>query len=583
MHITSVVLLLLLVTAVSGPVARLLRVPLPLLLITCGVVASLLGLHIEFEPETFLLLFIPPLLFSDAYLMPLRDFGELRWPILLLAVGLVIFSTLVGGYFIHWLLPVVPLAAAFALAAILSPTDPVAVGGMIDADNVPRRFLHILHGEALLNDASGLVCFKFAVAAAVTGTFSVLNASLGFVLVSVGGIVVGIVLTFGFNFVNRILSRHGFDEPTTQITLMTLLPFAAYLLAEHMELSGILAAVSAGLSLNQSRVFGAAQTATRLRGSAVWEMITFVFNGLVFLLLGLQLPDIAKQGIYMANKAGDSTWSLVSTIVLLTGVLLLLRLVWIFLLGGGRELIAKARGHKSVPVPFMETAAMTIGGVRGAVTLAGILSLPIAHDGMPEFPMRDLLVTFAAGVIITSLLLAAVLLPALSRSLRHDGGDPVNREADEVRRLLALEAIAEMERQSALVTKQLDETAAQQRAEVTAALIAEYRFRLRLLEDTQDEKRQDEDTSSTHDMTHRETALARRRFEAALRLHLLRTERKALTRMRHEGLVSDETERLLTQDLDLEETVLSGSARALPRHLDYKGEPKLSSPLLYTG
>ncbi|WP_277909545.1 cation:proton antiporter domain-containing protein [Acetobacter okinawensis] len=109
------------------------RVPLPLLLITCGVVASLLGLHIEFEPETFLLLFIPPLLFSDAYLMPLRDFRELRWPILLLAVGLVIFSTLVGGYFIHWLLPVVPLAAAFALAAILSPTDPVAVGGMIDA------------------------------------------------------------------------------------------------------------------------------------------------------------------------------------------------------------------------------------------------------------------------------------------------------------------------------------------------------------------------------------------------------------------------------------------------------------------
>ena len=190
MHMTSVVLLLLLITAVSGPVARLLRLPLPLLLITCGIVASLLGLSIEFEPETFLLLFIPPLLFSDAYLMPLRDFKELRWPILLLAVGLVIFSTLVGGYFIHWLLPVVPLAAAFALAAILSPTDPVAVGSMIDADRVPRRFLHILQGEALLNDASGLVCFKFAVAATITGTFSILHASFGFVLVAVGGILV---------------------------------------------------------------------------------------------------------------------------------------------------------------------------------------------------------------------------------------------------------------------------------------------------------------------------------------------------------------------------------------------------------
>lgn len=582
MHMTSVVLLLLLITAVSGPVARLLRLPLPLLLITCGIVASLLGLSIDFEPETFLLLFIPPLLFSDAYLMPLRDFKELRWPILLLAVGLVIFSTLVGGYFIHWLLPVVPLAASFALAAILSPTDAVAVGGMIDADRVPRRFLHILQGEALLNDASGLVCFKFAVAATLTGTFSILHASLGFVLVAVGGILVGMALTFAFNFVNRILSRHGFDEPTTQITLMTLLPFAAYLLAEHMDLSGILAAVSAGLSLNQSRVFGAAQTATRLRGSAVWEMITFVFNGLVFLLLGLQLPDIAKQGIDLANKAGDSTWSLISTIILLTTVLLLLRMVWIVFISGAREVIAKARGRRAAAVSLIETAAMTIGGVRGAVTLAGILSLPIAQNGASEFPMRDLLVTFAAGVIITSLLLAAVLLPALSRSLRHDGGDPVNREADEVRRLLALEAIAEMERQSALVTKQLDETAAQQRAEVTAALIAEYRFRLRLLEDTPDEKRHEEDMQP-HDGLHKDAALARRRFEAALRLHLLRTERKALTRMRQEGQVSDETERLLTHDLDLEETVLSGSARALPRHLEHKDEPRMSSPLLYTG
>ncbi|WP_338333552.1 Na+/H+ antiporter [Acetobacter sp. LMG 32666] len=582
MHVTSVVLLLLLITAVSGPFSRLLRLPLPLLLIACGVVASLLGLHIDFEPNTFLLLFIPPLLFSDAYLMPLRNFRELRWPILLLAVGLVIFSTIVGGYFIHWLLPVVPLAASFALAAILSPTDAVAVGGMIDEEHIPRRFLHILQGEALLNDASGLVCFKFAVAATLTGTFSIVHASLGFLLVALGGIFIGIALTFGFNIINRILSRHGFDEPTTQITLMTLLPFAAYLLAEHLEASGILAAVSAGLSLNQSRVFGAAQTATRLRGSAVWEMITFIFNGLVFLLLGLQLPDIATQGIRIANRAGDSTWSLIGTIVLLTSMLLLLRLIWIFFVSGAHSVIAKARGHKAGMVSIMETAAMTVGGVRGAVTLAGILSLPIAESGVPEFPMRDLLVTFAAGVIMTSLLIAAVLLPPLSRTLRHDGGDPVNKEADEVRRLLALEAIAEMERQSALVTKQLDESAAQQRAEVTAALIAEYRFRLRLLEDAPDDRHKPED-SQTADGTHRDAALARRRFEAALRLHLLRTERKALTRMRQEGQVSDETERLLTQDLDLEETVLSGSARALPRHLDYTDLPKTSSPAFYPG
>lgn len=582
MHTTSVVLLLLLITAVSGPVAGLLRLPLPLLLIAGGVVASLLGLSIDFEPDTFLLLFIPPLLFSDAYLIPLRDFRALRWPILLLAVGLVIFSTVIGGYFIHWLLPMVPLAAAFALAAILSPTDAVAVGGMIDEERVPRRFLHVLQGEALLNDASGLVCFKFAVAATLTGTFSITQASLGFVMVSIGGILVGTGLTFSFNFVNRILSRHGFDEPTTQITLMTLLPFSAYLLAEYLEVSGILAAVSAGLSLNQSRVFGSAQTATRLRGSAVWEMITFVFNGLVFLLLGLQLPDIAEQGVSIANQAGDSTWSLIGTIVLLTAVLLLLRLVWIFLINWSRYIIAKARRLTAIKVSLLETTAMTIGGVRGAVTLAGILSLPIADGALPEFPMRDLLVTFAAGVIITSLLTAALLLPALSRTLRHEGSNPIDREADEVRRLLVLEAIAEMERQSTLVTKHMDEGVAQQRAEVTAALIAEYRFRLRLLEDTSEERHKD-DTTQGKDMAHQDLALARRRFEAALRLHLLRMERKALVRMRYERLVSDETERLLLRDLDLEETVLSGSARALPRRLDHTDEPKNTSPLFYTG
>lgn len=582
MHMTSVVLLLLLITAVSGPVARLLRLPLPLMLIACGVVASLLGLKIDFEPDTFLLLFIPPLLFSDAYLMPLRDFRELRWPILLLAVGLVIFSAIIGGYFIHWLLPVVPLAAAFALAAILSPTDAVAVGGMIDEEHVPRRFLHTLQGEALLNDASGLVCFKFAVAATLTGTFSIMQASFGFVLVAAGGVFIGIALTFGFNFINRILSRHGFDEPTTQITLMTLLPFAAYLIAEHLDMSGILAAVSAGLSLNQSRVFGSAQTATRLRGSAVWEMITFIFNGLVFLLLGLQLPDIATQGIATANRAGDSTWSLIGTIVLLTGMLLLLRLLWIVLVSGVRTLIARLRGRKTGKLSITETSAMTIGGVRGAVTLAGILSLPIAEHGLPEFPMRDLLVTFAAGVIITSLLIAAFLLPVLTRTLRHDDGTPANWEADEVRRHLALEAIAEMERQSALVTKQLDENTAQQRAEVTAALIAEYRFRVRLLEDAPDERHKTDDSPGS-DGTYRDAALTRRRFEAALRLHLLRTERKALARMRQEGQVSDETERLLTRDLDLEESVLSGSARALPRHMNNMEPCPISSPLLYTG
>ena len=582
MHVTIVVLALLLITAISGPIAKILSIPLPLLLISCGIASSFLGLNINFDPETFLLLFIPPLLFSEAYLIPLRDFRQLRWTILLLAVGLVVFSTLAGGYFVHCLFPTLPFAAAFALAAILSPTDAVAVTSMVYEEHVPRRFLHILQGEALLNDASGLVCFKFAVAATLTGTFSVTQASWGFVVVALSGVFIGILLAILFNFANRIVSRHGFNEPTTQITLMTLLPFAAYLLAEHLHVSGILASVGAGLSLNQSRVFGSAQTATRLRGSAVWEMITFLFNGLVFLLLGLQLPDIARQGVRIANAAGDSTWSLLGTIILLTCVLLFLRMIWILLLGYGKNMIAKIRKTSHHNVSIIETAAMTVGGVRGAITLAGIMSLPMAEGNIPEFPMRDLLITFAAGVIIASILVGTIFLPIFSRYLSHESANIVEKETDDIRYLLTLDAISEIERQSALAVKQIDENTAQQRAEVTAAIMAEYRFRLQLLENTPIENLKNGDLQENA-TTQCDTALVKRRFESALRLHLLRTKRKALTRMRLEGMVSDEAERQLIHDFDLEETMLFGSARALPRQQDSHEDSKAIHPLYYTG
>lgn len=168
MHAVFLTLALLTVTGISSLISRVGRIPVPLPLIQIGVgaMAALAGLNIGFDPDMFLLLFIPPLLYADAYRMPMREFGELRNIIVMMALGLVVFTTLVCGYFIHWLIPPIMLPAAFALAAVMSPTDAVSVGSMIEGGRAPARVVHILHGEALLNDASGLVCFKFAVAAA---------------------------------------------------------------------------------------------------------------------------------------------------------------------------------------------------------------------------------------------------------------------------------------------------------------------------------------------------------------------------------------------------------------------------------
>ena len=248
MHVATLVLLLLLAIAIAGPLSRLIRIPLPLLLIAAGAGLAAAGVHARFDPDLFLLLFIPPLLFADAFLMPLREFRQLQWIVITLAVGLVLFSTVGGGYLVHAILPEVPLVVGFTLAAILSPTDAVAVGGMIDETRVPGRFMRLLQGEALLNDASGLVCFNFAAAAAMTGNFSLGRASATFLIVALGGLAVGVVLTIGFNLVNSRLQRIGFDDPATQSTLVVLLPFAAYLAAEHLGASGILAAVAAAVA-----------------------------------------------------------------------------------------------------------------------------------------------------------------------------------------------------------------------------------------------------------------------------------------------------------------------------------------------
>ncbi len=240
MQTVYTVLTLLLVVGATRLAAQLLPLPLPLIQIAAGALLALpsLGLHIALDPELFLFLFIPPLLFVDGWRIPKREVWRMRWPILMMAFGLVFFTVVGAGYFIHLLIPEIPLAASFALAAVLSPTDALAVSA-ITQGRLPKRLMHLLEGEALMNDASGLVAFKFAIAAAMTGVFSLVDASLNFLLVAVGGLAIGVFLSWSLGRIRAWMISRGWDDPATHVVLMLLLPFASYMVAEHLGVSGI--------------------------------------------------------------------------------------------------------------------------------------------------------------------------------------------------------------------------------------------------------------------------------------------------------------------------------------------------------
>ena len=235
------------------------------------------------------------------------------------------------GYLIYWIVPGIPLIPAFALAAVLSPTDAVALSGIVGEAHSEKNNGH-LQGEALMNDASGLVSLKFAVAVAMgTMVFTVGGATVEFFKVAVGGILAGFVVSWLYGRSMRFLSRWGGDEPATQIVLLFLLPFASYLIAEHIGFSGILAAVAAGMTITRSGVMRSAPLAMRLRANSTWAMLEFVFNGMVFLLLGLQLPDILSSSLVAAEADPNvETWMLFTDIILIYAALMLVRFGWLW-------------------------------------------------------------------------------------------------------------------------------------------------------------------------------------------------------------------------------------------------------------
>lgn len=535
MDVITTALVLLLAIVVSGAISRVipLSLPLPLIQIVLGAGIGLsANLSVTLEPDIFFLLFLPPLLFLDGWRIPREELMRDRNVVVELALGLVIFTVLGVGLFVHWLIPAMPLAVAFALAAVVSPTDPIAVSAIAQRVKIPSRMMHILEGESLLNDASGLVCLRFAIAAALTGTFSLYDATLSFLWVAVGGLVIGIAVTWSITWLSGKLSQRYGEESGSQILVSLLIPFASYLLAEHLHCSGILAAVSAGVTMSVAESAGQAPAVTRMRRSAVWDMIAFAANGTIFVLLGEQLPAILSRAGETVKVTGhENPWWLLAYVVALNVGLAALRFLWVWV-SLQLTMLRQKRRHDSPS--WRIVAAFSVAGVRGAITLAGVLTLPFTMDDGTSFPARDLAIFLAMGVIIVSLLAATIFLPALLRGLELPKETKQEEDESAARLAAAQAAIAEIETVQHRLSTGRDD--ADLYIEAAARVTDFYRRRV--------ESQADSDDPSS---TSRQTL----RIEMLLRLAAVRAERGEIFRKVRARELGTETARRIVLELDL--------------------------------
>jgi Na+/H+ antiporter len=576
MHTVETVLLVLMLGAVTGIVSRYFRaIPLPLIQIALGALIAWpqKGLHINFDPELFLLLFIPPLLFADGWRIPKREFFALYQPILRLALGLVLFTVLGLGYLIHWMIPEMPLTVAFALAAVVSPTDAVAVSAITRNLGMPEKTMHVLEGESLLNDASGLVALKFAVAATVTGLFSWHEVAKEFMWMALGGLGVGALLGWGFGAARNAITRRLGDVAATQmVLLLILLPFAAYILGERIGVSGILAAVAAGVATNFADLDRGSFVRERMQTEGAWSMVESAFNGAIFLLLGLQLPSIIGTTLH---DAGKDWWILVGYVLAISAALLLMRWIWITLGVQGSLARAHHQGKMAERPSHLLNLATTLAGIRGAVTLAGALSVPMLLPGGGAFPERDLLIFLATGTILVTLVLGSIGLPLILRHMPAPAESPTVRE-ERLARIAACKAamatLAQSEQQ--LPTEDTEKIA--QFQEAAGRLAQEYRNRITLLDDNSGIMSSPEAQREAPEMVRQRKE--RYVVELRLRLHCIAQERQSLYAARQAHHINDDTLRSLVQELDLSEISLRKRLEAARRAIEASSTERSEPP-----
>ena len=429
METITLALLLLAAVLLSSIIDQLVpRISLPLVQIVIGIIIAVgagSAVHIELDPEIFLVLFIAPLLFDEAKNADKAKLWRDRKPILSLAIGLVVATTLIIGFSVHAVIPSIPLAAAFALGAALGPTDAVAVSSLSKQIDIPERQKSLLKGELLLNDASGIVSFQFALAACITGTFSLIEASVDFLVEFVGGLAFGAAFGVAAIALVRKVRDIGVENTTFHVLFEVFTPFIVYLAAQACHVSGIIAVVVAGLmNVISPRAIGPAIARMNIVSSSVWRVLSFALNGIVFVLLGTQLPTAMR---HTWDDLSINNWTLIGYMVALTALLLAIRFLWVL----GMEL-AHVRGREGDPrfhrADAKEALITTLCGAKGTITLSILFTIPayLSYDPLMRFPQRELIIFLACGVIVITLLLATFVVPLLAPKARRE-----ESEADE--------------------------------------------------------------------------------------------------------------------------------------------------------
>jgi len=512
--------LLVAVLVVVAIVARRLNVAPPILLVIAGLLLAVTpGLpRIELAPELVLLGILPPLIYSAGVAMSWREFRFNLRPIALLAFGYVVFTTCAVAATAHWLLGM-PLAVAFVLGAIVAPTDAVAPASIMRQMGVPRRLIVILEGEGLANDATALILYRFAVAAAGTGLFSLGQASGTFVLIAVGEIAFGI----GIGWLSLRLRRWTRD-PRVEITLSLLTPYAAFLIPAHLGGSGVLATMTAGLfaSWNGPLLIPAA---TRLQGIFFWDLVVYLLEGIVFLVTGLQMRTLLdRTGTILLYNS-------ILAVLLTVAVVIAARFIWIYPAAYIPRWLSASLARRDPIPPWQWLFSLAFVGVRGVVSLAAALAIPLTTEIGTPFPYRDLILFVTFGVIVVTLVGQGLLLPSVVRWLglaRH--------AADEHEQEHKAELAARLEALKVAQTR-LEQLAADREIspEVLAILRARHDYRALRLPD-----------SKSNEL---DAVLA----AVDLRSELITAERQYVYGLLRDGQITDEARRRIERELDLEE------------------------------
>ncbi len=521
MNQAEIIWTLLIVVAALAILAKKVALPYPVLLVLAGLALGFVpGLPaVQLEPEMVFLFLLPPLLYPAAIFTSWRDFRANLSPILLLAIGLVLLTTAFVAVVAHALTGL-PWAAAFVLGAIISPTDAVAATAMTDRLRLPQEIVTILDGESLVNDATAIVAYRFAIAAMISGRFSLSEASGRFVIVVLGGTGIGLAVGWLASQLQRRL-----DDPPVQITISLLTAFAAYIPAERLHLSGVLAVVACGLFVGW-RAPQILTSRARLNLFVFWEMMVFLLNGLLFVLIGLQLPRI------LYTLSGKSLKQLIWHGVLISCAAIIVRIAWVFTAANVPRLISASLGKRDPYQAWQNVAIVAWTGMRGVVSLAAALAVPLTLSSGSSFPGRDYIVFITFCVILATLVVQGLSLPVLIRWLGA-ADDGIANVEERTARLKANEAalayLAEVDRRFP--------------PETVERLRVEYEDRIRQLHVC---------AIGDGDCIDGSNAPSYQRLQQ----EALTVERRTIIQLRDEYVINDEVLRRIQRDLDYAEARL---------------------------